>query len=1237
MGISTPVLAAPVPAPANLAELPEPVAWQPGKPDPAQFDVDADGVPNDDDSCPLLPNPIENGRQRDVCSREFTKQANADVFLKSRVLRAPEGLDPILAASKDKGRLHVILHLVQDRSGRLFSSTTRAQLAALGVRLLGYVPNRAYYASLPAVSLAAVAALDGVSGVSARLPGDKLDRAVRVRGPADTAADGSFELEVEFFEDLGPAEVEAQLAEFGAPFSHLYDQSYAVELESWQRLRELLEVDGVKWVDEPDDELDEYTLNAQAAIGASSVSDNYGYTGQGMTIAMFELGALTLNPENPDMQGRVTIGNTPEFPYDETDHAWKVASILIADGTSTPENQGLLPEAHLVSYAAGLQTRKRRFYGIPAEARDEYGAFLFNNSWGKYKCSKIGEYTKHAKFRDRAIVDHGIVMVDGAGNGRDPEVGYPAEGCTPDQYSLGIYNAKNSIMVGAWSPSQKALLSGSSKGPTADGRLKPDVVAPGDRVDTLGFVTTELTDVSGEPVGGLQAPEFAGESYPVQFSGTSAATPVTSGVVGWMGQAFEDAGFALETVRPATIKAILLHTARDVGLPGPDFDHGYGLIQAGAAVRMALEWSQWGREHTFTRENEEFTFEFDIDSTTYAYKATLAWDDAEGEHTSDKALMNDLDLVLVSPSGETYYPFDLRFPNGTGFTPAEPCDETQAICDDTNNVEQVIARNDGSPLETGRWEAIVRARRLVSDEQSVSLVLTPPCPVIIDQDVTLDDPIDCEPHPADPVAIEVVADGVTLDCNDESVSGAAGAADSTKNFVGIAIQADDVTVENCALDDFDVGVRVGDETAPVSNAHVAHNTLANINRRGIDTWGDDHVLSFNTIEEMDRGAKSGIRLNAGIGSQASTNQLLGGAAGAVGVVVGPGSSQAVVTANYLTGDWTPGIRVESADELRPILDSFVMLNDVFEVPGNGIEVRGNVLSSDVDGNRVHAFGGSSAAIRVESLAGLRPNTNRVVFNVVLGAEGGGSATQTGIAIYDTEWTWTQQNLIEGVSVGVSDLGSDVSWIKSNAFLSLEPEYHGSVAILREGGAMTQIDGNYIEDQLSGISVVNAPGEVKVRNNAPVTVDSLGISVINSGATEITGNGVSAAVAGIGLYSTAGASISGNTVTGYRSRGIVAWRADDLEISGNDLEELDLVFPEIGHGVGIQYAEGDTAQIDFNEVTSEPNGTGILLGSNPTAPCTEIDVDNVTVSDNTLVGSATPFVAGCDVGNYDYTP
>jgi len=129
------------------------------------------------------------------------------------------------------------------------------------------------------------------------------------------------------------------------------------------------------------------------------------------------------------------------------------------------------------------------------------------------------------------------------------EVAYPS----PDHSVCSPADAVSSLTVGAVNWWDDSLASYSSQGPTADGRLKPEISAP--------------TSVSGASYGNAAAnDEYAG------FNGTSAACPHIAGAAALVWQAHP------EFSRQEVVDSLLADVV-DLGASGPDTGYGYGRLQ----------------------------------------------------------------------------------------------------------------------------------------------------------------------------------------------------------------------------------------------------------------------------------------------------------------------------------------------------------------------------------------------------------------------------------------------------------------------------------------------------------------------------------------------------------------------------------------------------------------------------------------------------------------------------------
>ena len=214
---------------------------------------------------------------------------------------------------------------------------------------------------------------------------------------------------------------------------------------------------------------------------------------------------------------------------------------------------------------------------------------------------------------------------------------------------ISLCGAKNTICVGATNSSARAgdpnasppiasadgLASFTEFGPMNDGRIKPDLVAFGDTV-TLDQGTNN-TQVN---------------------HGTSFATPVVTGVAALVFQAYK--AVAGHEPSAALTKALLCNSATDLGPTGPDAQYGFGLVNAEAAIRPWDYWPPAAAPSMRIRvtNGAALTFTANVQNTP-VLKATLCWLDPAGNPSAAKALVNDLDLEVVDPSGTIHYPYSL--------------------------------------------------------------------------------------------------------------------------------------------------------------------------------------------------------------------------------------------------------------------------------------------------------------------------------------------------------------------------------------------------------------------------------------------------------------------------------------------------------------------------------------------------------------------------------------------------
>jgi hypothetical protein len=564
------------------------------------------------------------------------------------------------------------------------SLAEREELRAQGITLLDYIPNYAWTAS---VRGGAVRALDArsVRAVFALAPGDKISPRAENR-----------EL-VRAFTYSDVIDAEGILGKYGRIVSRAYN-AYTLELSG--DLRDLAAEDVVQYVDGP---LPEKELNndvLRANIHANEVqAAPYGLSGLGLTVGMWDGGTVATNHD--DFAGRLTIADGAPT----ASHATKCAGIMAGDGSrsayygGTPNQwRGVATEVEIASYdwPADIPDMDNEY----ADALTSYGIIVSSNSWGwglcPNDCGYFGTYDDWSQNFDKIVSGsqgERLSIVFSAGNSGNCSA---CSGSLPD-FPYGTIpgpgsTAKNTIVVGSNNADDDALSYYSSRGPTGDGRIKPDLVAPGCK-SYAGITTTSTNN-----------------DYNSSSCGTSFSCPAVSGSAVLTQQDFIDK-FGVEAL-PSTVKALLIQGAEDQGNTGPDYEFGFGRVNIQNTIDVIRTDGGTGdliKEGTLST-GGVFTHNVEVAAES-ELKVTLVWDDYYGNYQgSGRMLVNDLDLELVSPGSVTYHPWLLD--------PDNPSAVATTGVDSLNNVEQVLV----SSPQSGVWTIRVIATLLPQPGQDFSLV-----------------------------------------------------------------------------------------------------------------------------------------------------------------------------------------------------------------------------------------------------------------------------------------------------------------------------------------------------------------------------------------------------------------------------------------------------------------------------------------------------------------------------------
>lgn len=578
-------------------------------------------------------------------------------------------------------------------------------LTLAGAEIIEYIPDYSFLVKIEHKNLSGLKKLACVDWVGPFKPEYKSD-------PSATTLTLTGQYIVQVFPG---ANIDRIIQKTGARRIKCAERQSCRVLADASQLSELAKTGGVSWI-EPFTQPVLCNNTAGTITGVPDMRQSLGLFGSNQIIAIADAGLDTgnLGTLSPDFSGRILKTYTLRRPGDWSDmngHGTHTTGTLAGAGVLSGSNPatrnysssfaGVAPEAKIVFQSIG---DSGEFVFPPLHLGELFqpayddGARIHSNSWGS---AAFGQYTVYSNEVDQFTWDHkDFLPVFAVGNEAND---VNADGIIDKDSIYAPATAKNCIAVGAsesnrttggyqmgygqaWpndyqsapikydpvSNNINGMAAWSGRGPTDDGRIKPDLCAPGTNI------VSDRSHVNYPAGWSLYDVNY------IFWGGTSMSTPQVAGAAALAREYFQRE----KGINPsaALIKSVLINGAIDMS-PGqygtgsvrelqsvPDTSQGWGRLNVAHSLFPASPAeTEFVDASTGLSTGGYCEYEYQVTDASVPFKATLVWTDYPGAVHAAKELVNDLDLSVTTPGGLVY--------------------PTITHTDHTNNVEQVRITN----------------------------------------------------------------------------------------------------------------------------------------------------------------------------------------------------------------------------------------------------------------------------------------------------------------------------------------------------------------------------------------------------------------------------------------------------------------------------------------------------------------------------------------------------------------
>lgn len=390
------------------------------------------------------------------------------------------------------------------------------------------------------------------------------------------------------------------------------------------------------------------TSRAAHSVSGLNALTGKNLNGKGVTVGVGDDADISTHI---DFAGRL-ISRTPGPP---NNHGTHTSGTTAGAGIINVKYRGMAAKATIINqYFSDI------IFNAAAYITD-YNMVATNNSYHTANTGCAGErvYNSLSRYAD-AQMNSNTSLQHVFASGNDGGLT-----CSPYPASFGTVKtgwqcSKNILTVGALNVTNNTIASFSGRGPTADGRIKPEITADGVSV---------RSSISFNRYG--------------YNSGTSMACPAVTGSVALLYERYRQQNEGSDP-KSALIKAIACNTAEDLGNAGPDYTFGFGMLNTRRAVD-AIDSARYFIS-SVAGENGN-THNIKVPANVKQLKIMLYWNDVAASTITVPALVNDLDLAVIEPSTA------LRRPMILNSTASSVNNAATEGADHINNIEQVVINN----------------------------------------------------------------------------------------------------------------------------------------------------------------------------------------------------------------------------------------------------------------------------------------------------------------------------------------------------------------------------------------------------------------------------------------------------------------------------------------------------------------------------------------------------------------